>query len=452
MTIRRAIEALAVPALTLALGCNPGAGQTAFTGAEVFDGTGAPLILDAVIVVNGSHIVAIGPAATVDIPKGAIIVPLDGKWVVPGFIDAHVHMERWALPRFLAYGVTSVRDAGGVLDSVSVLRDETVLGSILGPRMYISGAMIDGPPATWPGTIEVRTTTEARQAVDRLTLADAAMAKLYTHVDRTLMEAVIAEARVLKLPVTAHLGQVDAVTAAQLGIHGIEHLSGIVEASVADPGRYFAAHNRGFFTGWNLTEQAWPQLDSAALDRTARTMVEHDVFLTPTLVLHDAWAHLADPAYVDRLDLSGVPGSVREAWNVPDLIRRARLGPEDFRSFQRARAYQDRFVRMFHRAGGTVVAGTDTPNQLLAPGASLHDELALLVRAGFLPRDALLAATGNAARFLQVDSVGVLRPGAVADFVVLDGNPLQDIANTRKIDRIVFRGTAYAPARLMVLP
>ena len=452
MTIRRATRALAVPALVLALGCRPGAGQTAYTGAEVFDGTGAPLILDAVIVVNGSHIAAIGPAEDVAIPKGATIVPLDGKWVVPGFIDAHVHVERWTLPRFVAYGVTTVRDAGGLLDSVRALRDETVLGSTLGPRMYISGAMIDGAPATWPGAIEVRTATEARQAVDRLRLADAAMAKLYTHIDRTLMEAAIAEARVLKLPVTAHLGRVDAVTAAELGLYGIEHLTGVVEASVPDPGRYFAAHTQGFFTGWNLAEQAWPTVDSAALDRTARALAERNVFLTPTLVLHDAWAHLADPAYLGRLDLSGVPASVREAWDVPDLIRRARLGQDDFRRLQRARAYQDRFVRMYHRTGGTVLAGTDAPNQLLAPGASLHDEMAFLVRAGFLPRDALLAATGNAARFLQTDSVGVLRAGAVADFVVLDANPLQDIANTRRIDRVVLRGTAYLPTDLKEVP
>jgi imidazolonepropionase-like amidohydrolase len=107
---------------------------------------------------------------------------------------------------------------------------------------------------------------------------------------------------------------------------------------------------------------------------------------------------------------------------------------------------------MYHRTGGTVLAGTDAPNQLLAPGASLHDEMAFLVRAGFLPRDALLAATGNAARFLQTDSVGVLRAGAVADFVVLDANPLQDIANTRRIDRVVLRGTAYLPADLKEVP
>ncbi len=452
MTIRRATEALPTLVAILALGCSPGAGRTAYVGAEVFDGTGAPLILDAVILVDGSHIEAIGPAEVVQIPRGAAVVPLDGKWVVPGFVDAHVHVERWTLRPFIAYGVTSVRDAGGVLDSVRLLRDQTVLGSILGPRMYISGSVIDGAPATWPGATEVRTPAEARQAIDRLALLDAATAKLYTRVDRGLLEAILDEAKVLNLPVTAHLGRVDAVTAADLGLHAIEHLSGIVEASASDPGRYFAAHGADFFSGWNLAEQGWPQLDSATLDRTARQLVDRGVYVIPTVVLHDAWAHLADQSYVDGLDLAAVPAEVRTAWDVPDLIRRARLGTTEFHALQRARPYQDRFIRMYSRLGGTIVVGTDAPNQLLAPGASVHREMELLVRAGLLSRDALLAATGSAARFLGVDSIGVLRPGSVADFVILDANPLQNIANTRRIDRVVYRGTAYSPADLLAMP
>ena len=146
------------------------------------------------------------------------------------------------------------------------------------------------------------------------------------------------------------------------------------------------------------------------------------------------------------LDLSGVPDSVQQAWNIRDLIRRAGIRSEDFSAFRRSRGAQDRFLRLFHREGGLVAAGTDAPNQLLAPGASLHDEMALLVAAGLSPRDALMAATANVARLLETDTVGVLRPGAVADFLVLNGNPLEDIARTRDIFMIVFKGTDYRPA------
>jgi imidazolonepropionase-like amidohydrolase len=410
------------------------------------------LLLDGVILVDGAHIEAIGPAGSVDVPGGATVIPLDGKWIVPGLIDAHTHVERWTLRPFLAYGVTSVRDVGGTIDSVFALREETVLGSTLGPRMFVAGAMIDGAPATWTNAIEVTTTAAARQAIDRLTLREAALAKLYTRIDRSLMEAILDEARALSLPVTAHLGLVDAVTAAELGLGAIEHLTGIIEASVRNGARYFAAHELDFFTGWNLTARSWHTVDSTSLQRTVDRLVEARVVLVPTLALHESWAHLRDSAYVDGLDLSIVPQAVLQAWDVPDLIHRAGLTEEDFRAFRRSRPYQDRFVRMYYRSGGTVIAGTDAPNQLLAPGASLHAELEHLVRAGLLPRDALLAATGTAARLLGADSVGTLKPGALADFVVLDANPLADIRNTQAIHRVVFRGTAYDPATLRGQP
>ena len=109
-------------------------------------------------------------------------------------------------------------------------------------------------------------------------------------------------------------------------------------------------------------------------------------------------------------------------------------------ALRQSRAAQDRFVRLFKRAGGLVAAGTDTPGPLLAPGASLHQELALLVAAGFTPREALIAATRDAARLMGVDSIGVIEEGAVADFVVLSASPLADISNTRKVEAVVTRG------------
>lgn len=453
MTIRHLIRASVGVSLiaALATACEPGAGITAYVGAEVFDGTGAPLLLDAVILVKGGRIEAVGPSTSVTVPKGAVEVRIDGKWVIPGLIDGHTHVERWTLSRFLGYGVTSVRDMGGVLDSVIALREAVSLGSTLGPRMFITGAMIDAAPTTWPSAVQVGTTTEGRAAIDRLVLLDVDQAKIYTKVDRPLLEAIADEATVLNLPLAAHLGRVDAVTAARLGVRFLEHMAGVVEATAADRGRYIAAHN-DFFRGWNLQERTWPVLDSASLDRTARELVQLGVTIVPTLTLHEAWANLTNPRFVERLDLSGVPDAVRRGWDIPDLVWRANLDDEQFQAFRRSRPYQDRFVRMYHRLGGPVIAGSDAPNQLIAPGASLHDEMALLVRAGLLPRDALLAATGTPARLLGVDSIGVIRAGALADFVILNANPLEDIRNSRDIDRVVYRGVAYTPTELRERP
>jgi imidazolonepropionase-like amidohydrolase len=426
--------------------CNgSGAGKTAYVGATVFDGSGAPPILDAVIIVADGHIEAIGPENQVKVPRGALELRLDGRWVIPGLIDSHVHAADWTMTRFLSYGITTVRSMGGKTDEVVALRDAVSLGTQLGPRMYISGSMIDGSPATRASATAVTSTSEARAAVDNLVLIEATQVKVYSKIDRNLLAAIMDEAQALQMPVVAHLGMVDAVSAAQMGVRSLEHMTGVVEATVPDPSRLYRAH-ANFFSGWKRTSRSWAGLDSAALDGTAQTLVTAGATIVPTLVLYETFAHLSDAEYAALLDLSGVPEATLDEWDVPDLIRRAQLSNSDFQVLRRARPTQDLFVRLYRNHNGMIAAGTDTPNQLLAPGASLHDELALLVDAGISQREALLSATRNGARLLGVDSIGVLLPGNVADFVVLTGDPLEDINNTRTLDRVVFKGVSYHPS------
>ena len=424
-----------------------GEGATAFLGVSVFDGSGAPPILDAVIIVRDGHIEEIGREDEVKVPRGALELRLDGRWVIPGLIDAHVHAASWTLSRFLAYGVTSIRSMGGQHEAMVALRDSVSTGALLGPRMYISGAMIDGSQATWSDATSVTSTSEARQAVDNRVLIDATQVKVYTKIDRELLAAIADEAGELQIPIAAHLGRVDAVTAARMGVRSLEHMTGVVESTMPDPSRLFRAHSN-FFAGWKRASRAWANLDSASLDATALELVEAGATIVPTLVQYETYAHMEDNDYISALDLSGVPEPVRDEWNVPGLVRRAQLSQSDYRLFRRSRPQQDLFVRLYHSHNGNVVAGTDAPNQLLAPGASIHHELALLVEAGFSPREAIMAATKNAAELLQADSMGVLLPGKIADFVVLANNPLQDITNTRNVERVVFRGMSYHPEEL----
>jgi imidazolonepropionase-like amidohydrolase len=440
--------ALVFPLLLLGLtACTaPGKGKIAWTGATVITADGS-VIPNAVLVVAGGRIEALGPAAEVSVPRGAEVRDAAGQWIIPGLIDAHVHAERWTLGGFLAYGVTSVRDMGGIQDSVLFLRDDVSTGSANGPRLYMSGAMVDGPPAVWPGATTVRTPSDARRAVGNRVLIGATQIKTYTKLDRRLLEPLVDEARSLEMPVAAHLGLVDAVTAARLGVRSIEHLSGVPEAALANPSALRAAHAE-FFRGWNAFERAWSQLDSARLQRVATDLAATGVAIVPTLGLHDAWGHLDDAAYAQALDVSGMPTGAVNAWNVPDLIRRAGITPADYAAFRRGRPAQDLFVRLFHRAGGLVVAGSDSPNQLLPPGSSLHRELQLLVAAGLSPEQALMAATRDAARLLDADSIGVLRAGGVADFVVLRADPRADIANLGTIVEVVAAGSPNDPAAL----
>jgi imidazolonepropionase-like amidohydrolase len=412
----------------------------ALVGATLIDGSGGPPLADAAIVVRRGRIESVGTRTDFTLPPDTREIDVTGRWIIPGLIDAHAHVERWALPRYLGWGVTTVRDLHGQVDSILHLRRQVNLGAVRGPRIYSAGAMIDGLPTTYPDAFGASTPRDARKAVDRLVNGGVDLIKVYTRIDDTLLKAVIDEARTFNLRVTGHLGMVNAVTAARDGIASIEHLSGVPEACLADASSLTAAHYRGFFAGWTAFERSWAGLDSAALERVARVLAERGTILIPTLVLHDTFSRLDDPAMLTDTMLAAVPPAAQRRWNVPDMVRRAGWTAEDYRAFRAARPVQDRFLRLFAAAGGRIATGTDATNQLLIPGYSEHEELQLLVGAGFTPHDALLAATRNGAVLLGVDSIGLIAPGKAADLVVLTHDPLADIRNTLAIDRVMSRG------------
>jgi imidazolonepropionase-like amidohydrolase len=300
--------------------------------------------------------------------------------------------------------------------------------------------MIDGLPATYPDAIGVSNENEARKGVDRLVSSGAEFIKVYTRIDPPLLRAIIDEARAFNLGVTGHLGMTDAVTAAKAGIASIEHLTGVPEAAVPNPSALFTAHYRGFFPGWTAFERTWASLDSAALTRVANRLAEAKITLIPTLVLHETLSRLNEPGLLRDPALQDVPEAQQREWDVRGFIARTGWTETDFEAFRGSRANQDLFIRQFAAAGGRLAAGTDAANQMLIPGYSEHREMELLVRAGLSPREALRAATRNAAVLIGVDSLGLLAPGKVADLVVLSRDPLLDIRNTRAITSVMARG------------
>jgi imidazolonepropionase-like amidohydrolase len=416
----------------------------ALVHATVYDGVTPRLRHDVTIIVRRDSIAEIGHQAVVTIPEGMPTVDLAGKYVIPGLIDGHVHVQPWTFPRFLAFGVTSVRDVHGSLDSVMAWRERLNLNAVAGPRLYAAGAMIDGTPATYPDALAVTDEGGARKAVDRLAVAGVDLVKTYTSLDEPLLRAVLDESKTFGLKVTAHLGRVDAVQAATLGVEAIEHMTGVPEAARPDPA-LAAAHRQGFFAGWTAFERAWTRLDSASLAPVAQALAREKVTLIPTLVLHETFSRIDDPATAQDPALAAVPDSEITKWNVPDMVRRAGWTKGDLAAFREARANQDLFVRLFRAAGGRVVAGTDAANQLLIPGESLQRELELLVRSGFLPVDALAAATREAAQLLgAADSIGTLQVGRKADLVVLGGDPVTDIRNVRRVEQVMLRGRLFS--------
>jgi len=276
--------------------------------------------------------------------------------------------------------------------------------------------------------------------VDRLVSAGAEFIKVYTRIDPPLMRAIVDESKAFSLPVTAHLGMTDALSAAKAGVASIEHLTGVPESALPNASSLFSAHYRGLFPGWTAFERSWAGLDSAALARVASRLAEAKVTLIPTLVLHETLSRLDEPGQLRDPALRDVPEAQQREWDVRGLIARTGWTQTDFEAFRKSRAKQDLFIRLFAADGGRLAAGTDAAGPMLIPGYSAHREMELLVRAGLTPREAIRAATRNGAVLIGVDSLGLLAPGKVADLLVLSRDPLADIRNTRAITSVMARG------------
>ena len=429
--------------------CQPGGDPTiALEGATLIDGSGGAPMHDALIIVKNGHIETVARVSEARVPRGAQEISLVGKTIIPGLIDAHAHVERWAVQRYVVWGVTTVRDLGATsTDSAIALRNDLNLGAVLGPRMFTSGAMIDGAPPTYAAATAVRTRDEARRAVDQRAVVGADCVKIYTKLTPDLLAPLLDEAATLRLPVAAHLGKIDALTAARAGVASLEHMAGVVQAATPSPGAYFRAHDQ-FLRGWTLEEGGWSTLDSAAVARVARTLAATHVAIVPTLVLHEMMSRLDNPTLLSRPGMEDVPAAATSVRDVQGLLRRAGWRAPELKAFRRSRARQDQFVREFKRAGGLIAAGSDAANQLLVPGLSLHEELSLLVGAGLTPLEALTAATRKGAELMHADSLGRIAPGKVADLVVLDADPAADIGATRRIAWVMIRGRMIPPDSL----
>lgn len=427
---------------------SPGKGMIALEGATLIDGAGGPPKIDALILVKDGAIKAVARVNEIKIPRGAQRISLIGKTIIPGLIDAHTTVERWALPRYLAWGVTTVRDMNSPGDSGYAIKRDLDLGSVAGPRMFTSGPAIDGMAATLSGASAVAGDEEARQAVDQRAVSGADYVAIYTKITPDLLRPIVDEAATLRLRVAARLGKIDALAAARAGVVSLELLSGVVAAAASDPTPFFRA-NDIYFAGLTMEEASWGALDSATVARVARALAATHVAIVPTLIAHDTYAHLDDPSLAERLGMADLPADMTNRLRTAStLLQRGGWRAAELAAFRRGRERQDQFVREFKEAGGLVLTGTDAPNPFLVPGAALHEELVRLVAAGFTPIEAITAATRHAAQVLAADSIGMVAPGKVADLVVLNRSPAEDITATRDIAWVMVRGRLLKPDSL----
>ncbi|MCO1658838.1 amidohydrolase family protein [Pseudonocardia humida] len=434
----------------------PPGGATAITGVTVVDATGVRP--GSTVLVVGERIARVGPAAEVAVPAGATRVEGAGRFLIPGLVDAHVHsvpLERTFPPLFLVNGVTTVREMGG-FPQAAQWRDRVAAGEALGPRSVVSSTILDGSPSLWEGIgvpfRSVADAGQARAAVREEKAAGVDFIKTYTRLGREAFAAIADESRRQGIPFLGHCPDLVPVTeASDAGLATLEHLWQLWYATSRDEARLRRAVAGvpiagGEYGGWYAEMHAVEYAAARSTDRSKAAdvyarLAANGTFVTPTLSVH----RVADvPADLRRDDprLAYLPPAYAQSWPVQlEQVYLQRRTPET--DAQRRELFDRRhdLVAELGAAGVPLLAGTDTGTAYLLPGFALHEELALLVRAGLTPAEALRAATLEPARHLGREAdLGTVEEGKVADLVLLDADPLRDIANTTRIDSVVARG------------
>ncbi len=412
--------------------------SVAIVGATIIDGTGRPPISDAVAVMRGGRFVAVGKRSRIKIPADARRVDGRGKWLVPGLIDMHVHIDEVLTPgTFVLYGVTSVRDVGSNVATMQALRDRAAKGEVL-PRRFWMGRNIDEGVPSWWGAVAVKGPKEVPALLDAMQREGVDGVKLYVRAKPDVTRAVILEAHRRRLPVTAHLSNTLPSTAAEMGIDNLEHITTLLDELRTLPGHTPDGYLKTFVGLESVNFRG------AKTEHLVRSLARHHVAVTPTLTVAVLPVGGEAGAVATYGDWATVPSGWRKFWADPywDFIATKGWTPEDYNRIPTARAKFFGLVQQLNRAGVQIIAGTDTPAPWVLPGAGLLAELQLLVEAGLTPSDALRAATGRAADVLRKGaSVGTIRPGRFADCLLLDANPLEDIRNLRHIRSVFLGGT-----------
>ncbi len=421
-------------------------------GATLVDGTGRKPIENASIVIRDDVIAGIETESRGDWPERVQVIDARGKFVIPGLWDSHIHVggsagglvspeefspEQYELNwrAYLYNGITSIFDAGGAKDSMLEWRKSEREGSLLGPRVFAAGPGFTAPgghPAStiyagmdWlveQATRQVDDPDLARQKV-REVVADGvdAIKAIYDDsggmlpkLSLDVLRAITDEAHEQGKRVFVHVQNApDAIDALNAGADGIEHMVRADEA------------------GW---EEA---LELAA---------QKGVFWTPTLAVMEALGRMGDMTYFDNYETEGsvsrvVLEGIRQVWQDAGTDRPEPLEP-CLESLRRAR-----------ELGVKVALGTDAGNPAVFHGLGVHRELKLMVRAGYSPMEAIIAATGKAAEKLGVEGeLGTVEEGKAADLLVLSADPLADIRNARQVEVVIKRGTVYRRDELAIKP
>jgi hypothetical protein len=410
-SIQIALAAAALASVSLAAQTR----SLAITRINVVDVTTGRIIPNSTVVVDGSTIADVTPDGKA--PANAQIVDGQNRFLIPGLWDMHAHTEAsgeaW-LPLYVANGVTGIRDMGSALDYILQMRAATASGRILGPRIVAAGPILDDAPGDWPFRMRVKTAEDGRAAVQLLKTRGVDLIKVHDNTPVPVFFAIAEEARRQGLPLAGHIPRgLTVEQVVEAGQRSIEHLSnGRMWRTCSGGATYKPDACRPFF----------------------EMLAQKGVWQTPTLVaIAEILSIGTTRSEVSAEQMAYAGKQIRTMW----AGNQGLVNPDAINALRATAATSAEVVNDMGKAGVGVLAGCDS----MIAGFCVHDELAAMVRGGMAPLAALQTATLNPARYLGIEqNAGSVARGRRADLVLLDANPLSDIANVRRIRAVIVAG------------
>jgi imidazolonepropionase-like amidohydrolase len=425
---------------------------------RVIDGTGDPARADQTLIVSGGRIAALGPDASTPVPEGATVLDLAGSSVIPGLVGMHEHMyypapggspamypeHAASFPRlYLAGGVTTMRTTGSVEPYTDLeLKRSIDAGTMIGPKMHITGPYLEGEGAYTPQMHQLRDAEDARRTVEYWLDEGVTSFKAYMHLTPDELAAVLKAAHARGVKVTGHLGAIGFREAAAMGIDDLEH--GLVVDT-----EFFSGKQPGVCPDTQAAERemaATLDVASEPVQGMIRDLVKRHVAVTSTLPVFETLVPGRAPLTPRVLD-----AMTSEARDSYQKTRAAVADGAAGSPWPALFAKELQFEHDFVQAGGLLLAGLDpTGYGGVIAGFGDQREVELLVEAGFTPVQAIHIATSNGAQYLgELDQIGTLAEGKVADLVVIHGDPSTNIADIEQVDIVFKDGIGYDSAKLI---
>jgi imidazolonepropionase-like amidohydrolase len=384
-----------------------------------------------------------------------------GKYAMPGLWDMHMHFgggdtlseeNKNFLPLYLANGITTIRDcAADISQDVLQWRDEINKGQLQGPTIFTSGPKLEGYKSIWLGDLEIGTSVELQQALDSLQKIKVDFVKITENTIKPeiYLEA-LREARKRGLAISGHVPYVLTMKqVADAGLSSVEHLTYAWKSGVKDEAALSRGIANGEIKGADINKYILQHFDTAAAMATYRYMAAKGTYLTPTLTLGNVMAYFDQDNHAHDPYLQYIGKGLQRTYQ----WRVKRASSDDSAAIARRKMIYETsssILPLLQKAGVKIMAGTDAGylNSFDYPGIGLHQELALMVKFGLTPLQALQASVINSPAYLHKTNYGAITAGKKADILLLDANPVADIHNTQKINALVVKGKLLNRAAL----